>query len=663
MNRSSSDQSDRPDHYADYDDEIDLADYIRVLIKRKSFILITTLCFAIAGAVFSWMNKTYEAQTLILLSLKVEEKGSSQGETLGNPGSQIVIPTLSAQTYEVLATTDDMHRNLRDSLTIAWKDSANALASYGLNAEIMQQSGTSPSQLLTFKVTSPDPTAPVSVVNTWTRLFVERNRGLSSGVAKSYYDWALDQYEVARINLTEAEMALQSLQAKYHNLNMVQNEVNVKNTELDASLISYQAQEVALASKTRELNYVQKLITTLEVNGEWIGFLSTDQLPSENQVVHEPESMAKTLTLLMHELSKLEQDSIAVTQKYENEQFALQANEQNARLRFTRDRQLDAIRQRVGTLFATLETYRVELPELRKKSKDIDIELGVYRQNLEQEKPFLVLSKAITDEALWDQVSHNGRVSENKQTDLSRYKLQSEQVNPVYQKLWAQITDLRINKDLMQQRIAFLDVEIPALQQDVVSGQDRLDSLLVEEKWLDQRLNDTRFAFVKKMDRNTTSLLSKLQRRRRLFEDLRVFYFDSKQQAQTLTNEIERIQENFAFQQNRFTNWRDEVEGLSTVVDSLSMQRVQLERNIAVYQATFTRFSQLLEEARISLEQAAGDLQVVSWAAEVGARSGLKYFLIIVFAGGMVSIFMAFLLEYVEKAKERLRVEADQMVA
>jgi len=215
----------------------------------------------------------------------------------------------------------------------------------------------------------------------------------------------------------------------------------------------------------------------------------------------------------------------------------------------------------------------------------------------------------------------------------------------------------------MQQRIAFLDVEIPALQQDVVNRQDQLDSLLVEEKWLDQRLNDTRFAFVKKMDRNTTSLLSKLQRRRRLFEDLRVFYFDSKQQAQTLTNEIERIQENFAFQQNRFTNWRDEVAGLSTVVDSLSMQRVQLERSIAVYQATFTRFSQLLEEARISLEQAAGDLQVVSWAAEAGARSGLKYFLIIVFAGGMASVFMAFLLEYVGKANERLRAEEDQTVA
>jgi uncharacterized protein involved in exopolysaccharide biosynthesis len=128
LNRSFSDPSDRPTppgNYTNYDDEIDLTDYIRVLIKRKSFILVTTLCFAIAGAVFSWMNKTYEAQTLILLSLKVEERGNSQDDVQGNPGSQIVIPTLSAQTYEVLATTDDMHRNLRDSLTIAWKDSAN----------------------------------------------------------------------------------------------------------------------------------------------------------------------------------------------------------------------------------------------------------------------------------------------------------------------------------------------------------------------------------------------------------------------------------------------------------------------------------------------------------------------------------------------------------
>ena len=648
-------RSNGSEHYID--DEIDLVDYIRVLIKRKYFILIFTLCFAIIG-IFLWReDKVYEAKTLILLSLKVEERSASQELTLGSPNTQIVIPTLSAQTYEVLATTDDMHRNLRDSLTVFWKDSTNTKTSYALNAELMQPPGSSPSQLLTLRVTSTDPNVPVSVANIWTRLFVERNRGLSSGVAKDYYDWASDQYHVAQKNLTEKETALQSLQAKYHSLNMVQNEVNVKNTELDASLGSYHSQEVALASKLRELKYVQKSTSILEINGEWIGFLPIEQLPTPGQVLKEPDSMAKTLTLLMHELAKLEQDSIAILRKFEEEQLVFQLQEDQAYLQFENDKQIEAMRKKAGSLRATLDAYRTELPDLQQKNRYTDTEIDVYRQNLEKEKPIFVLSKAITDEALWSQIAHNGRVSESKQTDLSRYKLQSEHINPVYQQLVGQTVNLQIQKDLYQQRIAFLKLEIPALQQELIQVQRHLDSLKFEEKRLGEDLYDKRLTFGKQMDKDKMSVLSKLQRRRRLFEDSRGFYLENKQRAQSLANEIEHIQKDIEFQRSRFENWRDEIEGLSAVVDSLQLQRVQLERSIAVYGATFTRFSKLLEEARISLEQAAGDLQVVSWAAEASPQAAKKTVLIIVVIGGCVSVFFAFVMEYLEKARERLRRE------
>ena len=639
----------------EYDDEIDLVDYIQVLIKRKWFIFITTGCFALVGILFLWFNKTYEAQTLVLLSLKVEQKSDTTDQAIGTPGSQLVIPTLSASTYEVLATTSDLSRSLRDSLKAAQTDTSVALPPYKLNAELMQQSGNSPSQLMTLNVSSPSPDIPVDVVNTWTRLFVERNRGLSSGVAQSYHDWVAKQYKTAEENLMETEKALRDLDAKYHNLSILQNEVTIKNTELDASLKSYQSLEVSLESKLREKNYFQNLLESLEINGEWIGVYSVDQLPSHNQIATEPVSMRKNLVILMHELSDLERDSIAVAQTNQDHKKDYEIYAETRILEFSRDRQINVVRKRLENLIATLDTFRTTLPDLENNIKNIDIEMVVYNQNLEREKPVFVLSKAITDDALWDQVATKGQVSEQKQENLSRYKLQTEEANPSYRKLVAQITDLRIKKDLYQQRIVFLKREIPDLQKERLTLQSLLDTLEVDEQALTQDLQGKLFSLNKKLEITETPIFNKLQRRRLAFADHRTFYFERKQQLETLEREIQRIQIDADFQRNRFTNWSDEIQSIAVIADSLQITRTQLQRNLEVYKETFQRFSRLIEEARISLEQAAGDLQVISWASDADAQSNRKYFLIIVLAGGMVAVFLAFILEYIQKAQTRLK--------
>lgn len=636
--------------YVEYDDEIDLVDYIQVLIKRKVFILLCTLCFAIGGGIYVWTKQTYEAKTLILLSLKIEEKGGDTRE--GSPGVQIGLSTLSPETYEVLATTDDLGRILRDSIEVAWRDSANA-PRYGLEAKIMRQAGASP-QLLTLSVTSPDRNVPVSVVNTWTRLFVERNRGLSSGVAQSYHEWVEHQYQIAQENLTETEVALQAVQARYHNLNILKSETTIKSAELDAALTAYQSLEVGYESRLREQAYLQDLMQSLERDGNWLGFLSVAQIPSHAQAAQEPASMRKDLIFLMHELAALEQDSIAVLQKHEQAHLAFRASAQQARQVFSRDQQIDVVRKQVAGLSGALDAYRTERPELVHALKNVEIELSVYQQNVERESPVLLLGKAIADEALWQQVASGGRVSEKRQEGLGRYRLQSEHFNPVYQYLTSEMSDAQVKRDLYVHRLSFLDREIPALQNEVVVLQAQLDSLEVAEQNLEQELEDREFALVKRREAATGSLLSTLARRRLAFDDHRAFYLERKQRLEILERELQRIREDVTFQRDRFMTWRGEMQGLSSVADSLEMQRVNLDRRVTVYRETYLRFSRLLEEARISLEQAAGDLQVVSWAADAGAQSNLKYFVVIVLAGGMAAVFAAFVLEYVQKARERL---------
>lgn len=637
----------------EYDDEIDLVDYIQVLIKRKNFIIAITLCCAFIGALYMWTNKTYESQTLLLLSLKVEQSENLQETLSGTPGTQLVIPTLSAETYEILATTSDLNRTLHDSLRSTQKDTTH-VPPYGLKAELIQKTNNSPSQLMAFKVTSPNPNVPVKVVNTWTRLFVKQNRGLSSGVAKSYHDWVTKQYNTADTNLAKTEKAIQELDLTYNDLSILKNESTIKNSELESSLKSYQSLEVLLQSKKRERDHLKNLLNQLEIDNMWIGYLSKDQLPPQQQTLATPSSIRRNLILLMYDLTGLEKDSISVFQQSQKSQQEHTNYAKNKILNLNQDTQIDLIRKRFENLTTTLNAHQLELPDLKHKIQDIDIELAIYNQALGTEKPLLVLSKAIADDALWNQVAQKSNVSEEKQKNLTRYRLYTEQVNPLYQQLWAHKTDLQIKKNLYEQRYGLLDNQIPIIKNELLMTQHQLDSLEIIEQDLTQHLSTKHFFETKQLNLKKSPILNALQRQHQAFEDHRVFYLQNKQQFEILQREIQRIQKDVEFEENRFKNWSEEIQRNFEVLDALQTKRAQLIKKAEIYAETFQRFSRLLEEARISQEQAAGDIQVISWASEAQPKSTLKYLIIIILTGGMGSVFLSFILEYIQKAQTRL---------
>lgn len=657
MSTSSSDQPNSLDQSqkAGYGDEIDLISYIQVLLKRKVFILLTTLCFAIVGFIYVWLNKTYEAHTLVLLSLKVEQKKATVDLEQGTPGMELFIPSLSANSYQILATTGDLSRSLYDSVKVAQSDTTKALPPYRMEAELIGQPGNVPTQLMTLRVISPNPDMPAVVANTWARLFVERNRGLSSGVARSYHEWVNRQYDIAEENLTKTERDLQRLDAQYNNLHVLQNEISIKNIELDAALKSFQYLEVSLDSKKREQRYWAGLLNTLEMDGEWIGFLTADQLRVAARDGSRPSSMRQNLIGLMQELRQLEQDSTQTFQKHEEMRQEFAAYSNNQHLVFNRDKQINLVRNQVEHLTQVLDGYHVELPDLQSKIKSVGIELAAYKQNIEKEKAVLTLGKAITDDALWNQSVSNGRVSEETQKNLARYHLKTEEINPVYQKLVLQEVELRVRKELYQQRIDFLENEIPVLQSELIELQDMLDNLEVTERELENNLADREFLLSKQIHIEVSQLVNKLHRRRLSYEDYRAFYFSYKQQEEALGREIQRIQSDIAFQRGRFVSWRDDIEALAAKTDSLQIARNQLDRNLVIYKETFLRFSKLLEAARIALEQAAGDLQVISWASGAGVRSNTKYIVLFGFAGVMIAVFLVFAFEFIEKAQKRLK--------
>jgi len=114
---------------------------------------------------------------------------------------QLVVPSMAAQTYEVLAKSDELMYSLADTLIktlepellekLAGKEPSVPQLGYafseGLQVELLKETGKAKSPLLVFRFASSEEQLPVRVVNLWTELFLKRNQGLSSNGTEEFF--------------------------------------------------------------------------------------------------------------------------------------------------------------------------------------------------------------------------------------------------------------------------------------------------------------------------------------------------------------------------------------------------------------------------------------------------------------------------------------------
>ena len=154
--------------------------------------------------------------------------------------------------------------------------------------------------------------------------------------------------------------------------------------------------------------------------------------------------------------------------------------------------------------------------------------------------------------------------------------------------------------------------------------------------------------------REAQPLHERLAMKRKSMAEQRKEYARLKGREDELSRQITRLAAQVRFGKDGFEGWSAQVREQGMMADSLARERSNLESELQVYQTTFKRFASLLEEARIARQQAAGDIQIVSRAvvARPVPRGTVKKATIAGIVGLMASVMLAFLLEYVGRARE-----------
>ncbi len=199
--------------------EIELYDYIVVLLKYKRFIFAATLLFGAVG----WLLRpdapptSYEADAVLII-----KNLTAQSTTVDLPTT-----TQSSGFYEALALADDLKQELSDSLAL----NLSPRAMDGMLSVAILDPG------IRLTVRSGDPKLPIGLVNTWAKLFVRRNSYINSEDGENYYKYVERQSQIARSRLDSTEKAKYDFE-KANRIGFLK----VKNAMLDsASIHMYQS--------------------------------------------------------------------------------------------------------------------------------------------------------------------------------------------------------------------------------------------------------------------------------------------------------------------------------------------------------------------------------------------------------------------------------------
>lgn len=564
--------------YTHHNDEVDLVDYLKVILARKWVVIIVTSLCVVGAFIYKQLEppvpQQYEAKATLLVKPP--------------PLRSDLLPKFSSQIYQRLAEAQDLKKAVLDSLfartgqmvTLEALDSAlNVLVVS--RQEGAQESG---SILLDFKVTSKDTLYlhPVLVSKVWATLFLEKNRGFTSNEAVGSYSYINEQYLQVKRNLEDAEEALTDFQKK-NNLAALKLEWDAVNGKLTEYQTTYVNIDIQLRDLENGLRETERAIASYEMpDGTWVGSLILENAPKPTK-----------LNLTTGQKSVLN----AVVQARQN---------------------LFQIKEKIR-LFQLENPINLEANILA----DQHTKLIAYLNELSQ----LNVDAGAVHQALQD----------HKKENWSAVDLPTE--SGITEAGIRELVALKTGYNLPNTRQKYVLDEIERIKNET-------DSLNHVHSKHVQILENLTEAF-KVASENHQVFLAQ--------------YTALKKRRSELVISLSTLKPDVLFHRREITNLMKRVKTLQHQIAMLETRQVRLTREQGLYQANFEKFAKLLEDARIAKAAQPEDIKLV--AVPVGLQALPKEskslsLALAAIVGVILSVFVAFFIEYWVQAQKRLQVDA-----
>jgi uncharacterized protein involved in exopolysaccharide biosynthesis len=578
-----------------------------ISLLKKKFILIgggALICGILAAIISLILPEAYEAQsTLLIMPQKFQEDIQQQQQSY------------TPITYQNLLMSKDMAKQIINRLKLKNVKIEQLMES--LKTEVvMEERGLnqrSYSPIIKLVARGKTPQQAALIANTWAELFVEQNGMLTSRESELSYDFLTSQFSQTTTALQDAESQMKALRDSTK-LEMVKSEMSNKLSKLEGYRANFTDIKYDLDTKTAQLTQLKKKINAQEENGAWIGIIR-----AENPADEFSQQTARLAKI------PIDPSSLFLRNEVLEAKWNFISAQENLRM-FLENNKIEMIRNMFQQRNKELVDAQIELARDDVRLVSLDSSLRVLQGQLAKIDKYIVLKKGMTDDALWSKYA-SGTTSAKEADDIARMKIETQEINPVYQGMVKQTVDLEVEFNTLKPKRDSLRDKIIATDKTVKELDTQLNNIEIKEKRLE----------------NQYAVASTN------YKQIQNQYTDLKNELLSTQINVDSIQGKLTETMKAVQNLNDSVQGLLATSYEGELQEDQLSRNITTFRSTFDMLAKEVENAKIAKANEISDLKIASRAVEPQQRISPKRTLMTLtafIAGFLVTFFFCLIQEF-----------------
>lgn len=527
-------------------------DVVRVLVRQwKPIALWVVAVTVLAAAASLTLPKTYRAEACLLINPSPYKSSSLEQSPLD--------PDIYEKMLRMPALIEEVRAVLRlDGMTV--EDLLKKLRVQPTKRTTLRETTYAPMLLL--QVEDKSPQQCEAIANTWANLATSASLRIKGAVLKQSNERIRKQFEDTSGVLTAKEEALKKFDISTQLIER-KAELEIFRTQLSTEQDDLESLRLDFSVAQTRLEDLKGKYRSFFVNGVWVGTLHEAGMGTSVSL-----RSAKVEALPLQFLDA-RNDLIEKAQKLTNYKI-------KERVDVTR-RQYDILIDKILRFEQDIEDMRLSLATQKAKLQALEADAKTVPQHL-------IVSKAITDEALWTMAATRPRSLD----ELTSKRLTSEETNPI----WLS----------MQGRIQYLKPEIASLESRIQEHERLLKQLREEQERLDK--------VVVQQTQDAENLESEMQFAKDRYETLFQVYL-------RISHDIMHQESEVARSRQEIGNGDKQVARLTSATMSLvnytvvkDLERERLHRELASVKNIYTSLATRFEEARITELEISGDLQI-----------------------------------------------------
>ena len=412
------------------EEEIDLREYINVLLKRKGTIILIFLIAVITAALVSYfyLKPVYQASTILMIS-----KPKYQVELEPKIQTQFT-PEVSLETYESLIKNREIEEEVIKKLNLdqpPYKLTPENLQGM-ISIELLKNTN-----LIKMNLQSGEPKLAKDIANAWASLFVEKNKDLYLHESKEAQGFIDAQLKISQQNLSKIEEEIRKFN-ETNNIDAMDKEITVKLDKIMANesrladvKISAESDKAKMEEIRSQMASQEKLISSSNIDRLTEGIKFSE---ARKFIDAQLKASQENLTKIEEEIREFNETNhiVAMDKEITEKLNKIIGNESRLVDIKTTTKKEEANMSRI---FQQLLQKRVECYQ----SKKADLEFSIFKEKinlsqiqkqLEEQDKIITLSKSIVNDQFYKQLIE--KISESDSIALNELKLDSEELNPLF---------------------------------------------------------------------------------------------------------------------------------------------------------------------------------------------------------------------------------------